>query len=144
MAGQGEPGRMSGSDGDLYIVIKIAPHPFFQRQGRDLVCEVPVTFPQAALGAHIEVPTLDGKVKLKVPAGTEPGAMLRLKGKGVYDLRGHGRGDQLVRISIEVPHKLTAHQKSLLEALDASFQEGRGTPSEKRKGFLDRLRDLID
>ena len=144
MAGQGEPGRMNGSDGDLYIVIKIAPHAFFQRQGRDLVCEVPVTFPQAALGAHIEVPTLDGKVKLKVPAGTEPGAMLRLKGKGVCDLRGHGRGDQLVRISIEVPHKLTAQQKSLLEALDASFQEGRGTPSEKRKGFLDRLRDLID
>jgi molecular chaperone DnaJ len=70
--------------------------------------------------------------------------MLRLKGKGVHDLRGHGRGDQLVRISIEVPHKLTAQQKSLLEALDASFQEGRGTPSEKRKGFLDRLRDLID
>jgi molecular chaperone DnaJ len=105
---------------------------------------VPVTFPQAALGAQIEVPTLDGKVKLKVPAGTEAGALLRLKGKGMPDLRTSARGDQHVRIAIEVPRTLTAQQRELLEALDTSFQEGRGTPSEKRKGFLDKLRDLID
>jgi molecular chaperone DnaJ len=145
MASQGETARTgAGQDGDLYIEIDVEKHAFFERDGRDLVCEVPVTFPQAALGAQIEVPTLDGKVKLKVPAGTEAGALLRLKGKGMPDLRTSARGDQHVRIAIEVPRTLTAQQRELLEALDTSFQEGRGTPSEKRKGFLDKLRDLID
>ncbi len=147
LEGEGEPGRQQGSSGDLYVDIAVKKHAFFHREGRDLHCEVPITFPQAALGAHLEVPTLEGKVKLKVPSGTQSGAVVRLKGKGIYDLRGISRGDQLVRLQVETPKKLGERERVLLEELQqlADAESGKGKPSHpERKSFLDKLRDLID
>ena len=93
----------------------VREHPLFTRDGNDIVCDVPISFTQAALGAEIDVPTPHGKVKMKIPAGTQSGNVFRLKGKGVADLRGYGRGDQLVRVVVETPRKLTASQRELLE-----------------------------
>jgi molecular chaperone DnaJ len=147
LEGEGEPGRQGGMSGDLYVEMRVEPHPFFERQGRDLLCEVPISFPQAALGSQIEVPTLDGKAKLKIPAGTQSGKVLRLKAKGLPDLRGGGRGDQLVRLQIETPTELTARQRELLEEFDRlSEGEGGGDAAShpQRKSFLDKLRDFFD
>lgn len=146
LEGEGEPGRLNGRPGDVYVEIEVKPHPLFKRDGRDLICEVPITFPQAALGAHVEVPTLEGKVKVKVPAGTQSGATVRLKGKGIYDLRGVGRGDQLVRLQVETPQRLTAREKELLAELQqiADTERGGATGHEQRRGFLDKLRDFFD
>ncbi len=144
--GEGEPGRQSGTAGDLFVEISVSPHPLFKRDGRDLICEVPITFPQAALGAHIEVPTLEGKVKVKVPSGTQSGAAVRLKGKGIYDLRGIGRGDQLVKLIIETPKHLTPRERELLEELqviaDGEAGKTRGG-HEERKSFLDKVREFF-
>jgi molecular chaperone DnaJ len=144
--GEGEPGRQNGTAGDLFVEIAIKPHPLFTREGRDLVCEVPITFPQAALGAQVEVPTLEGKVKVKVPSGTRSGAVVRLKGKGIYDLRGVGRGDQLVKLVIETPKRVTPRERELLEELQAiaDAEAGKGQAGhEERKGFLDKLREFF-
>ena len=140
--GDGEVGRRGGEPGDLYVHLHITEHPFFERQDADLLCEVPVSFPQAALGARVEVPTLDGKVRVRVPAGTESGKVLRLRGKGLPRLRGHGKGDQLVRIQIETPSDLTTHQRELLEALELTLEDEGGSP--RRRTFLDKLRELFD
>ena len=93
------------SEGDLYVVIHVKEHALFVRQDNDVVIEVPVSFPQATLGAEIEVPTLEGKIKLKVPSGTQSGKVIRLKGKGFVDLHGYGRGDQLVKVVVETPRR---------------------------------------
>src|SRR5690606_23592928 len=114
LSGEGEAGERGGPTGDLYVVINILPHDFFRRDEFDVLCDVPITFSQAALGTEIEVPTLDGKVKMKVPAGTQSHKILRLKGKGMPKLGGYGRGDQLVRVVVETPSKLTSEQKDLL------------------------------
>lgn len=125
MAGEGEAGERGGPRGDLYVFIRVKPHPVFTREGNDIFCEVPLSFVQAALGDEIEVPTLDGKAKLRIPEGTQTGTVFRLKGKGLPYLRGHGRGDQHVRVKVVTPTHLSAEQKELLRKF-AALGEGRG------------------
>ena len=138
---EGEAGFGGGPAGDLYVVVHVKEHPLFVRQENDIVIEVPVSFPQAALGAEIDVPTLDGKLKLKVPAGTQAGKVIRLKGKGVVDLHGYGRGDQLVRIVVETPRRLTARQRELLEEFARLSGEDVNHPLSK--GFVDKLKEMF-
>ncbi len=137
MSGEGELGENGGPPGDLYIYIEVKPHKFFKREGLDLYCDVPVSFPQAALGAEIEVPTLDGPEKIRIPAGTHSGKEFRLRGKGVPRLNSHHRGDQIVRIYIDVPKKLTPRQKELLQ----EFAEISG--NEIQKSFFDKVKDFF-
>jgi molecular chaperone DnaJ len=113
--GGGEAGLRGGPSGDLYVVLHVRPHEIFQRDGDDLLCEVPIQFVQAALGAEIEVPTLTGKAQIRVPAGTQPNTVFRLKGKGVKSLQGYGHGDLHVRVTVEVPTHLDAQQKEKLQ-----------------------------
>jgi molecular chaperone DnaJ len=115
IAGEGEAGVGGGPPGDLYIFLTVTPHPLFVRQGDDLVCEVPISITQAALGTELTVPTMDGRAKLKIPAGTQTGKVFRLRGHGMPNLRGYGQGDQLVRVVVETPTKLNAKQKQLLQ-----------------------------
>jgi molecular chaperone DnaJ len=138
--GEGEGGRGGGPRGDLYVVISVKEHPLFTREEQDVVCEVPLSFPQAALGCTLEVPTLDGKVQMKVPGGTQPGAVFRLRNKGIPALRGSGRGDQLVKVRIEVPKKLNAEQTKLLEQfVEASNPENH----PENKSFFDKVKELF-
>jgi molecular chaperone DnaJ len=140
VSGVGSRPRPDRPPGDLEITIKVKPHPFFQRAGDDVVCQVPVTFAQAALGAEIEVPTLDGKGKLRVPPGTQPGSVLRIKGKGIPHRVGMGRGDQRVDVGIEIPTQLTDKQKALLEELAKELGED---VQPLQKTFMEKLRDLF-
>lgn len=117
--GNGEGGQRGGPNGDLYVVLHVQSHEIFQRDGDDLLCELPVSFIQAALGAEIEVPTLGGKAQIRIPPGTQPGTVFRLKGKGVKNLQGYGYGDLHVRITVEVPTHLTAAQRTKLEEFAA-------------------------
>ena len=114
VSGEGEGGMRGGSSGDLYVVMHVKPHEIFQRDGSDILCELPIDYPTAALGDVVEVPTITGKAKMKIPPGTQNGTILRMKGKGMPSLRGGGRGDQHVRIFIEVPKNLNKEQKELL------------------------------
>jgi molecular chaperone DnaJ len=120
VAGQGEPGRFGGPPGDLNVIIRVKPHPFFRREGDVVVCDVPITVAQAALGAVIDVPTLDGKVEMRVPPGTQPGTVFRLRGKGVG---GSSRGDAHVRLTVETPTSLTDQQRALFESLQSSLKD---------------------
>lgn len=131
VSGQGEPGINGGPPGDLYVVFHVRDHEFFERDGEDIYCEMPITFAQAALGDDVEVPTLHGKVKLKVPAGTQTGTKFRLKGKGVPNVRGYGIGDQHVIIRVITPTKLSDKQKQLLrEFAEASGKVPSGGPED--------------
>ncbi|MEW5567432.1 molecular chaperone DnaJ [Rossellomorea marisflavi] len=137
VSGQGEPGINGGPSGDLYVVFHVRSHDFFERNGDDVYCEMPITFAQAALGDEIEVPTLHGKVKLKVPGGTQTGTRFRVKGKGVPNVRGYGTGDQHVLIKVVTPSKLTEKQKQLLrEFADISGQ----IPDEQHESFFDKVK----
>ena len=118
---QGDAGFNGGPAGDLYVVLHVNAHPFFEREGKDLYCSVPISISQASLGAEIMVPTLDGEHKLKVPEGTQSGTTIRLRGKGVPALQGSGKGDLFVRIRVLTPHKLTKRQRELLEELGKTF-----------------------
>jgi molecular chaperone DnaJ len=118
VAGEGEAGEKGGPPGDLYVVIHVELHDIFLRDGNDILCEVPITFGQAALGAKIQVPTLNGRVKMNVPSGTQSGTVFRLKGRGMPDLRGYNKGDEHVRVIVETPEKLTKRQKELLEEFE--------------------------
>jgi len=140
LRGDGELGTGGGPSGDLYVVIQVKEHPLFARDGTTIVCEVPLSFPQAALGVEIEVPTLDGKVRRKVPAGTQSGTVFRLRGKGLPDPAGHGRGDQLVRIVVETPRDLTPRQRELLEEFAQISGDG---VSPASKGFLDKVKEMF-
>lgn len=137
MSGEGELGVYGGPPGDLYIILHVDEHPFFKRDGMDLFCEIPISFPHAALGAEIEVPTLDGIAKIKIPAGTPSGKTFHLKGKGIQKLGGHAKGDQIVRVYVEVPKKLTPRQREILE----EFAKING--DEVSKGFKEKLKDLF-
>jgi molecular chaperone DnaJ len=139
--GAGNRPRPDKAAGDLELEIRVAPHPFFRRAGDDVLCTVPLAFTQAALGSEVEVPTLDGKGKLRVPAGTQAGTTLRIKGKGMPKRTGVGRGDQRVEVTVEVPTSLTARQKELLEELAKELGED---IHPQRKGFMDKLRDLFE
>jgi molecular chaperone DnaJ len=142
IAGEGEPGPMGGSTGDLYVVLRVEEHAFFKRDGTNLFCEVPVSVTQAALGATLEVPTLDGgRSRLHVPEGTQSGTLLRVRGQGVPQLGGRGRGDLHVLIRVVVPTKLNTEQRRLLEQLAKTLP----TPDiqDKEKTLLDRMKDLF-
>jgi molecular chaperone DnaJ len=141
VSGQGNKPRSDKAPGDLEITIRVRQHPFFKRSGEDVVCTVPITFTHAALGGEVEVPTLDGKGKLRVPAGTQPGSVLRIKGKGIPRRGGLGRGDHRVEVALEVPTQLTDKQRVLLEQLQKELGE---ESQPVRKSFLEKLRDLFD
>src|SRR5215471_10662912 len=136
LRGEGEAGYGGGQAGDLYVVIHVREHAMFARQDNDVIVEVPVSFPQAALGAEIEVPTLDGKVKFKIPSGTQSGKVFRLKSKGFTDLHGYGRGDELVKIVVETPRRLSTRQRELLEEFAKASGEEVNHPLSK--GFVDK------
>lgn len=140
LSGEGELGAHGGPPGDLYVYLMVEEHPLFQREGQDVICAVPISFVQAALGAEIDAPTLTGSTKLKIPAGTQPGQTFRLKGKGFPHLRGSGIGDQLCRIVVEVPSKLTAKQKELLQAFDR-LNSDNATPITQ--GFFDKVKEIF-
>ncbi len=140
LTGEGEAGLRWGDRGDLYVVISVQEHPLFSRHGDDLYCEVPASFVQAAMGAELEIPTLSGMVKFKIPPGTQSGSEFRLRGKGVPSLRGHGRGDLVVRIVVEVPTRLTVKQRELLEAY-AELENGDGSPLAK--SFFEKVKSLF-
>ncbi|MBW2519761.1 MAG: molecular chaperone DnaJ [Deltaproteobacteria bacterium] len=140
LTGEGEPGSQGGPPGDLYVVISVKDHPIFQREGNNVLCELPVSITQAALGCELEVPTLEGKVKLKIPAGTQSGKVFKLADKGIPVLQGYGRGDQLVVARVETPTKLTARQKELLEEFAREAGEDihpMGT------SFFDKVKELF-
>lgn len=137
---QGEAGDPGAPRGNLRVQIQVKKHPFFERHHNDLVCQVPISFPQAALGAEIEVPTLDGPDRLAVPKGTQSGDILKLKGRGMPDLNGRGRGDELVEVLVETPRHLNARQEELLRELAEIEHE---VVSPKRKSFFEKLRDYF-
>jgi molecular chaperone DnaJ len=139
-AGNGEAGLRGGPSGDLYVMLHVKQHDIFQRDGDDLLCEVPVSFVQATLGAEIEVPTLSGPATLKVPPGTQPGTMFRIRGKGVKNLQGYGQGDLHVRITVEIPTHLTHEQKEKLQAFAEACDED---VNPIRKKFFEKARDLF-
>ncbi len=141
VGGEGEAGTNGGSSGDLFIVVRIKEHTIFERDGADLHCEMPITFPQATLGAEVDAPTLDGKVKIKIPAGTESGRVFRLRGHGVKDVRVRQQGDLYVRVQIAVPKKLTDKQKELLQAF---AKETGDEVYPERSSFLGKVKDLWD
>lgn len=138
ISGEGEAGQRGGGRGNLYVHIRVKPHSIFERSGNDLLLEMTVQVFQAALGTEIEIPTLDGKVRLKIPAGTQPGKVFRLKGKGFPDVRGYGTGDELVRVNVEIPEHLSAQERKLFEEL-AKLKED----SSHGKGFFSRWRGGI-
>ena len=130
---------------DLYVQVSVADHAIFQRDGKHLYCEVPITFTDAALGGELEVPTLDGRVKLKIPAETQTGKLFRLRGKGVVPVRGGGAGDLMCRVVVETPVNLTEHQRELLKQLETSFQtESHANQSPKKTSFLDGVKKFFD
>lgn len=141
LASEGEAGIAGGSNGDLYVVISVRPHEFFERDGPDLHCKVPITMVQAALGAQVEAPTLEGKVNVNIDPGTQSGKVLRLRGKGLPSLRGTGRGDQLLHLFVETPTRLSKAQRELLERF---ADESDVVVSPANKGFLDKLREIFD
>ena len=139
VAGEGEAGRMGGPRGDLFIRVKVQDHAFFERHGMDIVCEAPVSFTQAALGGTIRVPTISGQADLKVPAGTQSGTQLRLRGHGLPDVRGYRQGDQIVIVQVETPTKLSKRQRELLEEFE-SLSNNRTYP--QRDDFTSRTDSL--
>ena len=140
LRGEGEPGDRGGPRGDLYCDIHVAEHPLFARQGHDLVCAIPISFSQAALGTALDVPLLDGKHRLDIPAGTQPGEVIRLRGKGMPDPHSHRKGDLLVQIQLEVPKKLNPRQEELLREL-AGLEEKNVSPHQK--SFLAKLKEYF-
>lgn len=139
-SGNGEAGLRNGPSGDLYVILHVKPHDVFQREGEDLLCEVPVSFVQAALGAEVDVPTLEGKSAIHIPAGTQPGTMFRLKGKGIKNLQGYGHGDLHVRINVEVPSHLSAAQKAKLQEFAGLCN---GNESPLRQSFFEKAKNLF-
>lgn len=138
--GNGEAGQRGGPAGDLYVILHVAEHDVFKREGDHLFCEVPISFTQAALGAELDVPTLTGKARIVVPAGTQAGATFRLKGRGVKSLQGHGVGDLLVKVAVEVPTKLNGAQRAKLEEFAKLCDENVNPQS---KSFFDRVKDFL-
>jgi molecular chaperone DnaJ len=140
LPGEGEGGLLGGPAGDLYVVLHIRPHEIFARHGANLMTELPVTFPQAALGCELEVPVLKGKARLTVPPGTQPGQRLVLRGKGMPHLRGRGRGDAIYEVVVEVPTHLTPRQRELLDELERTSQ---GQAGPRLAGFVERMKKLF-
>ncbi|MGP4123390.1 MAG: molecular chaperone DnaJ [Sodalis sp. (in: enterobacteria)] len=145
LTGEGEADEHGAVAGDLYVQVQVRKHPIFEREENNLYCEVPINFPMAALGGEIEVPTLDGRVKLKVPAETQTGKLFRMRSKGVKSLRGGSQGDLLCRVVVETPVKLNERQKQLLQELAESFGGPRGDQNSPRsKSFFDGVKKFFD
>lgn len=139
LSGEGEAGAMGGPAGDLYVVVNVREHSIFQRDGKHLYCEVPISFADAALGGELEVPTLDGRVKLKIPEGTQTGKLFRLRGKGVAPVRGGGAGDLMCRVAVETPVSLDRRQRELLEEFRKTLQ-GDTRHSPKASGWFEGVK----
>ena len=144
LSGEGEAGRNGGPPGDLYVEIRVSPHKIFHRSGADLSCEVPISFGTAALGGEIELPTLDGHVSLKIPAGTQSGKNFRLRGKGVTTVRDRRRGDLFARVAVETPINLTAEQESFLRSFDDSISADGDKHSPRAGGWLDTVKRFFE
>ena len=144
LAGEGEAGRNGGPPGDLYVEIRVTPHKIFEREGADLSCEVPVSIATAALGGDVEMPTLDGHVALKVPAGTQSGKVFRLRGKGVTTVREPHKGDLFVRVVVETPVNLTDEQQRLLKSFDELVKKGGEKHSPRAGGWLDTVKRFFE
>lgn len=145
LSGEGEAGEFGAPAGDLYVQVHVKDHPIFKREDNNLYCEVPISFTMAALGGEVEVPTLDGRVNLKIPAETQTGRMFRMRGKGVKSVRGGAVGDLMCRVVVETPVKLSVRQKELLKELEESFTgDARSKHSPKEKSFLDGVKKFFD
>ena len=140
MNGDGEPGMRGGPSGDLYIVIGVKPHKLFRREGYNLILDFPISFTTAALGGDVEVPTLSGPIKYRIPEGTQPGTEFRIKNQGIQMLRGSGKGDLILRTKVEIPKRLNSKQKELLRQFEETTSD---REYENRKGFMDRVRELF-
>ena len=141
MNGQGEPGLRGGPNGDLYINVIVKPHKLFRRDGYDLRLDFPISFTQAALGADVEIPTLNGPVKYHIPEGTQNDQEFRLKGSGIQRLNGVGKGDLIAKVRVEVPRKLSDKQKDLLRQFEETTT---GKEYESKKSFMDRVKELFN
>lgn len=137
LRGQGNAGRNGGPSGDLLLVISVRPHPLFRREGTSVLCDAPITFTQAVLGGEMEIPTIDGKVKYEIPEGTQTGTTFRLRGKGIPNMNGRGRGDQYVTVHIETPRNLTREQKEALKKFSDTLKENN---YEERKSFFKKFK----
>ena len=144
LSGEGEAGENGGPSGDLYVHVIVKDHPIFTRDGNDLYCDVPISFTTAALGGELEVPTLDGRVKLKIPAETQSGKLFRLRGKGVSTVRTSGKGDLLCRAVVETPVRLSRQQKELLKEFEATMTEGGTKHSPQASSWLDGVKRFFD
>lgn len=144
LSGEGEAGRNGGPAGDLYVEIRVEPHKIFEREGSNLSCEVPVSIATATLGGEVELPTLDGNVSLKIPAGTQSGKVFRLRGKGVTTVRDTRNGDLFARVAVETPVHLTAEQKELLEKFDESVRAGGDKHSPRADGWIDTVKRFFE
>lgn len=147
VAGKGEVGEHGGPPGDLYIVLNVQPHDFFERRGNDLLAELPITFCQAALGAEVEIPTLDDTITVKIPRGTQPGQAIKIPKKGVPFVQGYGRGDLVFLVNVEIPKKLTSQQEQLLrDFANCASDNGRRASlrgkKKKKESWLDRIKDI--
>jgi molecular chaperone DnaJ len=148
LRGEGEGGVAGGPPGNLDVVVQVQEHPFFRREGDDLLCEMPVSFPTLALGGDIKVPTLDGQETVRVPEGTESGTVLRLRGKGMPNVSGRGRGDLHVVVQVITPRKLTREQKRLLEQLAATIPSQQAEPrgreaADQERSVFERVKDIF-
>ncbi|WP_333871382.1 DnaJ C-terminal domain-containing protein, partial [Desulforamulus putei] len=141
LSGEGEAGLRGGPPGDLYVYILVRPHKFFRREGNDVICDIEISFAQAALGDVIEVPTLDGTADLKLPEGTQTGTIFRIKGKGIPYLNGSGRGDQHVRVKVVTPTKLSEKQKELLR--EFARLSGEKPPKGAEKNIFEKMKDAF-
>ncbi|MEZ5572034.1 MAG: molecular chaperone DnaJ [Halioglobus sp.] len=144
LSGEGEAGPEGGPPGDLFVQMSVRQHPIFERDGKNLYCEVPITFVDAALGGDLDVPTLDGRVKLKIPPETQTGKLFRLRGKGVKPVRGGSVGDLLCRAVVETPVKLNKEQKALLEQLRTSLGEGGKAQSPRQTSWFEGVKSFFD
>lgn len=140
VSGEGEPGNRQGPSGDLYILIRVKPHQFFERKGMNLHCEIPISITQAALGTTIKVPTLEGKAEIKIPSGTQTHTVFRIKDRGIPDLHGRGKGDLRVNVVVDIPKKLTKRQKELFEEL----AEELGEKSTPQKSMFDKIKEVFE
>jgi molecular chaperone DnaJ len=144
LSGEGEAGPKGGPPGDLYVEIRINPHKLFERNGADLACEVPISFATATLGGEVELPTLDGHVSLKIPAGTQSDKVFRLRGKGVTTVRERRKGDLFARVAVETPVNLNADQESLLRKFDELVSAGGDRHNPRSRSWLDTVKRFFD
>jgi molecular chaperone DnaJ len=142
VTGEGEPGPNGGPAGDLYVVLDVKEHPFFERRGADLYCTIPLSIAQATLGTELQVPGLGGEEKLKIPEGTQSGAVFRIKGKGLADPRGGGKGDLYYHVRVLTPTKLTREQRKLVEQLGASLKV-ENKPADRNSSIFDKVKDIF-